>query len=369
MPDRREFLKNVSSATAGLLFVGCGFADAAFGGAQAGGAPRRREVTLGGRRVRTLDVHAHCQSTEAMELLRSGVKLPADPGETEDILRLLNLHNVQDRLAQMDARGIDTAVLSANPHWYKAERDLASQVVRIQNEKLAEACAAHPDRFVGLAAVAMQYPDLAAEQMEEGVKKLGMRGASIAGSINGEELSDPKFHPFWAKAEELGAVVFIHPGYFTEGHARFRGNGWLDNIIGNPLETTTALLHLIFEGTLDRFPGLKILAAHAGGFLPSYVGRADRCGEALVHPELCKPVKKVPSEYLKQIYYDSLIFTDEGLRHLIAEVGLSQIMLGTDAPGEWHPEAVDFILNAHVLSDADRRAILEENAKKLFRIG
>jgi predicted TIM-barrel fold metal-dependent hydrolase len=368
MSDRRQFLKNVTGATAGLYFVGCGFANS-FASVQVDGGRKRREVTVGGRRMLTVDVHAHCQTPEAGQLLKSiNSNQPSDPGETEDIIRMLNLHNVNERLAQMDARGIDMAVLSANPHWYRADRDLASQVVRIQNEKLAEACAAHPDRFVGLAAVALQYPDLAAEQLEDGVKELGMRGTLIAGSINGDELSNPKFHPFWAKAEELGAVVFIHPIYFAEGHTRFQGNGWLDNIIGNPLETTTALLHLIFEGTLDRFPKLKILAAHAGGFLPSYVGRADRCGNALVHPELCKPVKKLPSEYLKQIYYDTLIFTDEGLRHLIAEVGSSQILLGTDAPGDWHPEAVDFILHAKGLSDADRRAILGESAKKLFRI-
>src|SRR5204862_513980 len=163
--------------------------------------------------------------------------------------------------------------LSINPYWYKADRDLARQIVSIQNENLAQACAANPDRFVAFATVALQHPDLAAEQLEEGVKKYGLRGAGIGGSVDGLEISDPKFHPFWAKAEQLDVVVFIHPqgtGAPAELQQRFKGNGYLGNVIGNPLETTIALSHLIFEGTLDKFPGLKICAAHAGGFLPSY---------------------------------------------------------------------------------------------------
>ena len=130
--------------------------------------------------------------------------------------------------------------------------------------------------------MALQHPDLAAEQLEDGVKKYGLRGAAIGGSVNGEELSDPKFHPFWAKAEELGVLVFIHPqgdGAPAELQQRFKGNGVLDNVIGNPLETTIALSHLIFEGTLDRFPGLKICAAHGGGYLPSYAARSDTAAD------------------------------------------------------------------------------------------
>src|SRR5205809_2982785 len=180
---------------------------------------------------------------------------------------------VSTRLRAMDEQGIDVEALSINPNWYAADRDLATQICRIQNEKLAEACAANPERFVAFASVALQHPDLAAEQLEEGVKKYGLRGAAIGGSVNEEELSDPKFHPFWAKAEQLGILVFIHPqgaGAAEPLASRLKGNGLLANVIGNPLETTIALSHLIFEGTLDRFPGLKICAAHGGGYLPSY---------------------------------------------------------------------------------------------------
>jgi len=222
--------------------------------------------------------------------------------------------------------------------------------------------------------VALQHPDLAAEQLEEGVKKYNLRGAAIGGSVNGEEISDPKFHPFWAKAEQLGVVVFIHPqgtGAPAELDKRFKGNGYLGNVIGNPLETTIALAHLIFEGTLDKFPGLKICAAHAGGFLPSYSGRSDfGCP---TRPDLCPggthgPIKKKPTEYMKQLYYDTMVFNTEGVRHLAAEVGVGQLVIGTDFPYPWTKTAVDLILQTPGLSDADKTAILGGTAAKLLGI-
>ena len=217
--------------------------------------------------------------------------------------------------------------------------------------------------------VALHYPDLAAEQLEEAVKRLELRGALIGGSVNGADLSDPRFHPFWAKAEELGVLVFIHPQGTPELEAsgRLKGSGGLDNVIGNPLETTIALSHLIFEGTLDRFPGLKICGAHAGGYLPSYAGRSDKGCETF--PARCTvALKKKTSEYLRQLYYDSLVFTPEGLRHLIAEVGVGQIVLGTDHPFPWTTTAVDHILDQPGLSDADRVAMLGETASRLLLI-
>src|SRR5262249_25777663 len=155
-------------------------------------------------------------------------------------------------------QGIDVEALSINPYWYTAGRDVAAELIRVQNEALAEICAREPDRFVAFATVALQHPDLAVEQLEAGIKRNGLRGVSTGGSVEGRELADPAFHPFWAKAEELGVLVFIHPQGTAELErtGRLAGNGLLTNTIGNPLETTIALSHLIFEGTLDRFPGL-----------------------------------------------------------------------------------------------------------------
>ena len=363
--NRREFMKE-SAAAAGMVFCGCGLAKAALGPPQAAsGNRKRREVSVAGRRTRTIDIHAHCFSPEVWDLVKDKEKTnPFGGGETG---RLLNLQNFADRLAQMDERGIDMQLLSMNPVWHWPERALASEIARVHNHTVSQFCAAHPDRFAGLGTVALQHPDLAAEQLQEAVTKLGLKGAMIGGSVNDEELSAPKFHPFWAKAEELGALIFIHPQVGWDNVKRFDGNGWLGNIIGRPLESTLAISHLIFEGTLDRFPRLKICVAHAGGYLPHYVGRSERCGEGKIGR--CKPVQKLPSEYLKRLYYDELVFTSEGLRHLIAQVGVSQVTLGTDYPGDWSaPDAVDFVLRAPGLSNADRRAILGGNAEELLKI-
>ncbi len=332
--------------------------------AQSAGARKRREVVVGGRRIRTVDAHSHVYVTEAWDLVKAHVA-----GENEANSRpVLNPTNAVDRMAQMDQLGIDVQVVGINPNWHWAEPDLARQIIKIQNDKIAELCAAHPDRFVGLCSVALQHPDLAVEQLEVAVKKLGMRGAFIGAMVNNDELSAPKFNPFWAKAEELGAVVFIHPMgplEFPDCQARFKGTQNLVSLVGNPLATTLALSHLIFDGTMDRFPGLKIYAAHGGGFLPSYIGRSDKC----VDNGGCKTMKKHPSEYLKRMYFDSLVFTGEGMRHLIAEVGINQIVMGTDFPYGWQHDAVDYVLGLPGLSDEDRRAILGGNAQKLLGIG
>ena len=360
---RREFL---GKTLAGLAFVGCDLLSAA-GPASAQAA--RRQVVVNGKRVKVVDIHAHCAVPEAMALLN--LKL-LTPGSNQPPLLHMQTQ-VGERLKAMDEQGIDVEALSINPYWYKAERDVATQIIKLQNEKLAEACAANPDRFVAFATVALQYPDLAAQQLEEGVKKYGLRGAGVGGSVNGEELSAPKFHPFWAKAEQLGVLVFIHPQGTAEMNAttRLKGNGLLENVIGNPLETTIALSHLIFEGTLDKFPGLKICAAHGGGFLPSYAGRSDQGCQ--VFPDRCPggthgAIKKKPTEYLKQMYYDNIVFTPEAMRHIIAEVGAGQMLVGTDYPYPWTKTAVDLVLATPGLSDEDRIAILGGTAARLLGI-
>jgi predicted TIM-barrel fold metal-dependent hydrolase len=267
----------------------------------------------------------------------------------------------------MDAMAIDMEVLSINPFCYRKDRDTAAAIVGMQNEMLAELCAAQPERFAAFASLALQFPDLAVDQLEHAVKTLGLRGAAIGGSVAGEDFSDPKFHLVWAKAEELGAVLFIHPQTQPEMAKRYKGNGWLSNTIGNPLDTTIALQHLIFEGTLDRFPGLKIIAAHGGGYFPSYAPRSDHA--CFVAPAGCNPditLKKKPTEYLNQLHFDALVFTPEALRHLVAQVGASQVMLGSDHPFPWEEHPVDHIFATTTLTDAERAAILGGNAAKLF---
>ena len=355
-PTRREFLRNVTAATLGAALGPAARVRALTPQGQGG----RRPVTIGGRRVKVIDVHAHCAIPEAASVL-AGTPL-ASNGRPAG-----NLVVGPERIRAMDAQGIDVEVLSINPFWYSADRDLAARLIDVQNQKLAEICRAYPDRFAALASVALQHPDLAAEQLEAAVKTRGMRGAAIGGHVNADELSAARLDPFWAKAEALEALIFIHPQGIPEVSPRLAGNGFLTNVIGNPLETTIALSHLIFDGVLDRFPRLRVAAAHGGGYLPAYSARSDH--GCVAFPANCRgALAKHPTEYLKQMYFDSLVFTGEELRHLVAECGASQIVVGTDYPYPWTTTAVDHVLETPGLSDNDRVAILGGNAAKLLGI-
>jgi len=355
---RRQFLRG--AAASGIAFCGCGWPAVATAQLAAGA---RRPVTVNGKQVKTIDVHSHCLFHEATDLLgedRNRIGMGGAGGKDLYI-------DLDTRLKAMDSQAIDMEVLSINPYWYGRDRDLAAKIVRIQNEKLADFVATHRDRFAAFASLTLQDPQLAREELETAVKKQGLRGAAIGGTVAGTPFSDAKFHPVWQKAEELGAVLFIHPQGLPELAGVLTGNGFLRNLIGNPLETTIALQHLIFEGTLDRFPGLKIVAAHGGGYLPSYAGRSDHActvGERFCSKEIV--LKKKPSEYLNQLYFDSLVFTAEGLRHLAAQVGASQIMIGSDVPFPWEAHPVDHVLATTALSDDEKIGILGGNAAKLL---
>jgi aminocarboxymuconate-semialdehyde decarboxylase len=341
MSNRRQFLKSV-----------------------AGAALLQRQVFVGKKRVKVVDIHGHFVAPEELDVIKN-------TNLARNITTNLNGPLVlgPGRLQVLDQLGIDIQVLShQGGWWYEADRDLARQIIKTQNEHLAAWCKAHPDRFAGLASVALQHPEMAAEQLEEGVKRLGLRGVGIAGHAGGEVPSTPKYDPFWSKVQELGVLVFVHPvgadNIIKDG--AFRGRGDLGNIIGNPLETTFFLSRMIFDGALDRFPGVRICGAHAGGYLPSYLGRTDVACDVRDSANCAN--KKHPREYFKQqILVDSMIFSQEGLRHLVAELGASQIVYGTDTPYNW-PAAVDLILNAPFLKDSEKEAILGGNVMKLLRI-
>ena len=350
MANRRDFLRTVAYAGAGTLLMGGAF------GARAQTA--RREVLVGGRDTTVVDLHAHCAFNDE---LRARIGDAAPEGRRAVL--------GPDRLEEMDARGIDIQALSINQYWwYGADRDLAEQIVRIHDESLAEWCATHPDRFVALSSVALQHPDLAAGQLEYAVNTLGLRGASIGGHVNNEIPTSSQYDPFWAKAQELDVPVFMHPGN-ADNIVRedgLAGRGDLGNIIGNPLETTVFLTHMIFDGVLDRFPRLKICGSHAGGYLPSYLGRTEVACSVRDNANCAN--QKNPSAYLRdQIFVDSMVFSEEGLRHLVAETGVSQVVYGSDIPFNW-PDTIDLIARSPSLEDADKEAILGGNLIRLLRI-
>jgi aminocarboxymuconate-semialdehyde decarboxylase len=322
---------------------------------------------IAGRRVTTVDMHAHLVVPEVWPLLESYERAQSDIGGFLRSPMAERLTSVERRLDEMERQAIDIQVLTL--HFFHqhdwAERDLATRYVSLLNEKIAEQVEQYPDRFIGLGAVSLQHPDLAAEQLTRGIRELGLRGVMMTTTIGDEEISAERFEPFWKRAEELGAVVFIHPEGFPGG-SRFAGSGALGNTIGMPLDTTVALSHMIFSGFLDRHPGIKIVASHGGGYLPSYIGRSDNCHARTAG---CQTMAKAPSEYLRQLYYDTLVYSSENLEHLISQVGADRIVLGTDYPFPIaSQDPVGDALAVDGLSDADLEAILGGTALRLLEV-
>ncbi len=271
------------------------------------------------------------------------------------------------RFARMDAQQIEMEVLSPSPEQYHywAEPELAERMVRASNEYIAELCQSHADRFAGISAVAMQHPDLAARQVTECVRDFGLKGIELSGNPAGVDLDDPRFDVVWRAVENTECVVFIHPSGCIIGSRLM--DFYLNNLIGNPLDTTIALSHLIFGGVLDRFPKLKFVAAHGGGFLPSYLSRSDHGFE--VRPESHR-IEHPPSWYLRhRLWLDNLVYRPESVAHLAREVGPSQLVLGTDYPydmGQDNPVAIVDAIDD--LSAQEKAQIKHGNAAKLLKL-
>jgi len=277
------------------------------------------------------------------------------------------LTSVETRLADMDGMAIDIQALSPAPlqYYYALEPDLGRTSARIINDHIAEIVDAYPDRFVGLGTVPMQEPDLAVEELDRAMSELGMRGVEICTSVVGEELSNDRFRKFFAKAEDLDALIFMHPNGFSDG-ARFSDH-YFTNIIGNPLDTTVAVSHLIFGGVLDAYPNLKICVAHGGGYLPAYSGRIDH---AHANREDCRRrIKEKPSSYLRKLYFDTVVFTEHQLEYLVSLYGSDHIVLGTDYPFDMGmDDPVGFVDGADALTASDKAAIVGGNAAQLLGI-
>ncbi len=334
-----------------------------------------------GREIRprspTVDIHAHVLVPAAAAYV--GPHHTPDPrsaiysedtrilSRKQDEDRKPNLVDLALRMRDFDAMGVDAQVISPAPAqcYYNVTADVGIEAARMVNEGVAAIAARVPDRIpAAMGSVPLQAGgDAAAAELEYAVKMLGLKGVEVLAHVGDLELSDASFEPFWAKAEALGAVVFIHPSGFTEPR-RF-GRFYFSNVIGNPLDTTMALHHLIFDGVLERYPDLKIIASHGGGYLPAYSGRIDHAWGARsdAHGALPKP----PTFYLKKIYLDTIVFTPDQLEALVKLFGVDKIMLGTDYPydmGEYDP--IGHIASVALFTEADKAAIAGGNAKALF---
>ena len=329
------------------------------GAPQAPQGAARREVRVGGKRVKVVDIHAHAVIPEIAGVVKgTPLERYGRTGGGSDRIGFRNW--ISAALTCRRWTSTPSGGTQRIATWRRRSSRCRTRVSQNGARRI-------PDRFVAFTSPALQFPDLAAQQAEHAVKKLGMRGIAIGGHVAGEPLSMPKYDPFWAKVQELGVMVFIHPNN-AENVAKtdaFAGAGDLGNVIGNPLETGLFLTHLIFDGTLDRFPGLKICGAHAGGYLPSYLGRTDVACD--VRPNAKCVNKRHPREYMHdQIMADSMVFSAEGVRHLVAEMGPTQVVFGTDMPYVW-PDTIDAILEAEI-PDAQKEAVLGGNLVRLLKL-
>ena len=290
----------------------------------------------------TIDIHAHIVVPEAAKVALPHVDVSRIPlahfsdaatkeinaGQEKDIREVMT--TIDRRLSDLDRMGIDIQVVAPAPGqcYYYVDSKIAESAHRITNDGVAEFCMRKPDRFLGLGGVTLQEPDLAVQELDYVMSELKLKGVQILTNVDGRELSDPLYRPFFARAEQLGALIMLHPNGFTQGE-RFT-HFYFNNVIGNPLETTLALHNLIFSGTLARFPDLKLLAVHGGGYLPAYSGRIDHAWGARrdSHGDLPLP----PTTYLRQVYLDTVVFTYHQLAYLLEVFGPDRILMGTDYP-------------------------------------
>src|SRR5260221_3368358 len=245
---------------------------------------------------------------------------------------------IDPRLSDLDRMGIDIQVVAPAPGHYSSPINpkIAEAAARIVSEGVVEYCARKPDRFVGLGVVTLQEPELAVRELDYITKDLKLKGVEILTNVDGQELSDAKFRPFFARAEELGAFIMMHPNGVTHGERLTYY--YFNNVLGNPLDTTLALHNLIFSGTLARFPELKLMAVHGGGYLPGYSGRIDHAWGARqdCHADLPLP----PTTYLRQVYLDTVVFSYHQLAYMLDLFGPDRILMGTDYPfdmAEYNP--------------------------------
>ena len=270
------------------------------------------------------------------------------------------------RLEHMDRMGVDIQGLATfvSEYCYWAPGEIGAELSRMQNDRIAAAVAEHPDRFVALGAtVPLQDVDLAIAEAQRAAE-IGFKGLQIGGTVDGRNLDEPGFRPFFEAVAGLGLPIIIHPNGFPESQRL--GDYFLVNCIGNPLETMVCATRLIFSGIFEDVPALRLVLLHGGGYLPFYAARADHTWE--VRPETrVKIPDHPPSHYLRSLHYDTMVFEPLYLRHLIDVVGVDRVLLGTDFPFDMaETDPVGLVGKVPGLDEADRRAITGDNARRLF---
>ena len=327
----------------------------------------------------TVDVHAHCIPEAVMDTLekqgeRFGMEIVGDHERRQVVVagRVTtgplrgDLVDLNQRLAKMDQTGVDMQMISC---WidlsaYALEAAEGARFSRMYNEGLAGVVAEHPDRFMALSTVPLQTPVAAAAELRFAVGELGMAGVEIAATVDGAELDDRDLDPFWEAAAELRCLVLIHP--YNPLAGRNVKRYFLDNAIGRPAETSIGVAHMVMGGVFERYPDLQVCVVHGGGFLPYQAGRLDQAYHAkpgLAGANLTRP----PSDWLKNLYYDTVTHSPEVLAFLVEFAGIDHVLLGTDFPFEMgDDDPVGTVQAIPGLTESDRQSILEGNAKRLL---
>ena len=236
----------------------------------------------------------------------------------------------------------------------------------LYNEAIMSLVKKHPDRFAGIATVPLQDPPRAAQVLEHAIVNLKMSGVTIASNVVGKYFNDKSFDPFWKKAEELDVLMIMHPEWVAGAEKMDPYS--LRNICGNPADTTLSVAYMMYSGVFDRFPNLKLGLLHGGGYIPYHLGRLDQ-GKIGASGSAAIPAKLPPSQYLKNLYFDNLVYRVETVEYLKRMVGADHIMVGTDYPfdlGDWW--AAEKIQQMEC-TGAEREAMLHGNARRLLRIG
>jgi aminocarboxymuconate-semialdehyde decarboxylase len=343
-----------------------------------GGAPSR---CGGAKRWRTIDIHCHCMVPEANAMVLKATGIPGG-GETPNANAHVNdltksiqpqrgkidfpkLTDLATRLADMDRDGIDVQVISPYPgHFvYAAPPEVARDSCHMVNDHIASLVAKHPDRLMGMGTVPLQDPGMAVAELDRTVNELGFRGVELCTNVRGVDLTRAGLEKFFARVEELGVMIFLHP--FGTSLVGRMSDHYFPNTIGHPLDSALCVGQLIFDGYLERFPQLKVCIAHGGGYIPGYWGRFDH---AWAHREDCRVnIKKPPSGYLKKLYFDTVVFDERELKHLIEIWGADHIMLGTDYPFDMaEPDPVGFLGRVKGVSEKDMALVAGGNAERLL---
>lgn len=317
-----------------------------------------------------IDIHGHINLGKARAIMAERAPSKPRPGGNSgltDKSRGPILSDVDARLGDMDGMGVDMMLLTPSPPngFYRAAEDVAGEVARATNDEVAKIARDHADRFLACGNVALQHVDQSCAELTRGMQELGLKGMRISTNIARAELGDPRFDPFWARAERDGALIMLHPQGFTSPE-RLEPY-FMTNAVGQPLETTLALAQMIFGGVFERFPGLKLCAAHGGGYFPFYLGRFEQSYRE--RKECREHITKSPAEFVRNIWFDTVVFRPDSIAYLAGVVGADRVMLGTDSPydmGERDP--VGLIRKAPGLSDAVKADMLGGTAARLLGV-